>query len=98
METICITMSQEEKDKLLQILEENDMTLDQAADGFLRWLIRDTSAALEWVGIEEHVQGIFSGIYRHILYINLTMRLITVLVCSITKSISAGFTASLCLT
>ena len=55
METICITMSQEEKDKLLQRLEENDMTLDQAADGFLRWLIRDTSAALEWVGIEEHV-------------------------------------------
>ena len=55
METICITMSQEEKDKLLQILEENNMTIDQAVDGFLRWLIRDTSATLEWVGIEEHV-------------------------------------------
>ena len=58
METICITMSQEEKDKLLQILEENDMTLDQAADGFLRWLIRDTSAALEWLGIEEYLDKI----------------------------------------
>jgi len=55
METICITMPQEEKDKLLQILEENNMTLDQVANGFLRWLIRDTRAALEWVGIEEHV-------------------------------------------
>ena len=55
METICITMSQEEKNKLMQILEENNMTIDQAVDGFLRWLIRDTSATLEWVGIEEHV-------------------------------------------
>lgn len=55
METICITMPQEEKDKLMQILEENNMTIDQAANGFLRWLIRDTRAALEWVGIEEHV-------------------------------------------
>ena len=55
METICITMPQEEKDKLMQILEENNMTIDQAVDGFLRWLIRDTRAALEWVGIEEHV-------------------------------------------
>ena len=52
METICITMPQEEKDKLLQILEENNMTIDQAVDGFLRWLIRDTSAALEWVGVD----------------------------------------------
>ena len=58
METICITMSQEEKDKLLQILEENDMTLDQAADGFLRWLIRDTRATLEWLGIEEYLDKI----------------------------------------
>ena len=37
METICITMPQEEKDKLMQILEENNMTIDQAANGFLRW-------------------------------------------------------------
>ena len=52
METICITMSQEDKDKLLQILEENNMTVDQAVDGFLRWLIRDTRAALAWIGID----------------------------------------------
>ncbi len=58
METICITMPQEEKDKLLQILEENDMTVDQAADGFLRWLIRDTRATLEWLGIEEYLDKI----------------------------------------
>ena len=58
METICITMPQEEKDKLLQILEENNMTLDQAANGFLRWLIRDTRAALEWLGIEEYLDKI----------------------------------------
>ena len=50
METICITMPQEEKDKLMQILEENNMTIDEAVDGFLRWLIRDTRAALEWWG------------------------------------------------
>ena len=55
METICITMTQEDKDKLMQILEDNNMTIDEAVDGFLRWLIRDTSATLEWVGIEEHV-------------------------------------------
>ena len=54
METICVTLSQEEKDKLLQILEENDMTVDQAVDGFLRWIIRDTRAALEWVGIDSN--------------------------------------------
>ena len=58
METICITMPQEEKNKLLQIFEENDMTVDQAADGFLRWLIRDTRAALEWLGIEEYLDKI----------------------------------------
>ena len=58
METICITMPQEEKDKLLQILEENNMTLDQVANGFLRWLIRDTRAALEWLGIEEYLDKI----------------------------------------
>ena len=51
-------MPQEEKDKLLQILEENDMTVDQAADGFLRWLIRDTRATLEWLGIEEYLDKI----------------------------------------
>ena len=55
METICITMTQEDKDKLMQILEDNNMTIDEAVDGFLRWLIRDTRAALEWAGIEEHV-------------------------------------------
>ena len=43
METICITMPQEEKDKLM---------------GFLRWLIRDTRAALEWLGIEEYLDKI----------------------------------------
>ena len=58
METICITMPQEEKDKLMQILEENNMTIDQAANGFLRWLIRDTRAALEWLGIEEYLDKI----------------------------------------
>ena len=30
METICITMSQEDKDRLLKILVENDMTADRA--------------------------------------------------------------------
>ena len=59
METICITMPQEEKDKLMQILEENNMTIDQAANGFLRWLIRDTRAALEWAGIEEQYREFF---------------------------------------
>ena len=58
METICITMPQEEKDKLMQILEENNMTIDQAANGFLRWLIRDTRAALEWLEIEEYLDKI----------------------------------------
>lgn len=58
METICITMPQEEKDKLMQILEENNMTIDEAVDGFLRWLIRDTRAALEWLGIEEYLDKI----------------------------------------
>ena len=58
METICIAMTQEEKDKLLQILEENNITVDQAANGFLRWLIRDTRAALEWLGIEEYLDKI----------------------------------------
>ena len=58
METICITMPQEEKDKLMQILEENNMTIDQAANGFLRWLIRDTRATLEWLGIEEYLDKI----------------------------------------
>ena len=54
MKTICITMPQEEKDKLLQILEDNNITVDQAVDGFLRWLIRNTRAALEWVGIDSN--------------------------------------------
>ena len=36
METICITMPQEEKDKLMQILEENNMTIDQAANEELK--------------------------------------------------------------
>ena len=58
METICIAMTQEEKDKLLQRLEENNITVDQAANGFLRWLIRDTRAALEWLGIEEYLDKI----------------------------------------
>ena len=58
METICITMPQEEKDKLMQILEENNMTIDQDANGFLRWRIRDTRAALEWLGIEEYLDKI----------------------------------------
>lgn len=52
METISITMPQEEKDKLFKILEENNMTVDEAVDGFLRWLIRDTKAALAWIGID----------------------------------------------
>ena len=52
METISITMSQEEKDKLFEILEENNMTVDEAVDGFLLWLIRDTKAALAWIGID----------------------------------------------
>ncbi len=34
METICITMPQEDKEKLLQILEENNITVDQAVDVF----------------------------------------------------------------
>lgn len=54
MGTICITMPQKQKDKLLQILEENNITVDQAANGFLRWLIQDTSAALELVGIDSN--------------------------------------------
>lgn len=43
-----IRKEQDEKNKILQILEENDMTIDQAVDGFLRWLNQDTRAALEW--------------------------------------------------
>ena len=49
METICITMSQEEKNKLMQILEENNMTIDEAVDGFLRWLIRDHLSLDGWL-------------------------------------------------
>ena len=54
METICVTLSQEEKDKLFEILDENNMTFDQVVEGFFRWLIRDTDAALKWLGIDKH--------------------------------------------
>ena len=43
----------------MQILEDNNMTIDEAVDGFLRWLIRDTRAALEWAGIEEQYREFF---------------------------------------
>lgn len=44
METISITMSQ----------EENNMSVDEAVDGFLLWLIRDTKAALAWIREKIH--------------------------------------------
>ena len=45
-------MPTEEADKLLEILKENNVSVNQVVTAFLRWIIRDTAAALKWIGID----------------------------------------------
>ena len=52
IETITVSMPQEEANKLFEILKANSMTIDQAVDRFLRWVIHDTAAALKWIGVD----------------------------------------------
>ena len=50
--TITVTMPTEEADKLLEILKENNLSVTQIVNAFLRWVIRDTAAALKFIGID----------------------------------------------
>ena len=52
IETITVTMPQEEANKLFEILKANNLTIDQAVSRFLRWVIHDTAAALKWIGVD----------------------------------------------
>lgn len=49
METIIINMSEEEKDKLFDILNRLGLTVDQVTDMFLRWVIDHPDEAGRWL-------------------------------------------------
>ena len=49
METIIIEMSEEEKDKLFNILNHLGLTVDQVTDMFLRWVIDNPDEARRWL-------------------------------------------------
>jgi len=49
METIIIDMSEEEKDKLFDILNRLGLTVDQVTDMFLRWVIENPDEAGRWL-------------------------------------------------
>lgn len=49
METIIIDMSEEEKDKLFDILNRLGLNVDQITDMFLRWVIDHPDEAVRWL-------------------------------------------------
>ncbi len=54
--TITVMLSEPEKERLLQILQNLDLTVDEAVEQFMQWVVDSPEEAEKWLKQKMEVQ------------------------------------------
>lgn len=54
--TIAVMLSEPEKERLLQILQNLNLTVDEAAEQFMQWIVDSPTEAEKWLKQKMEVQ------------------------------------------
>lgn len=54
--TITVMLSEPEKERLLQILQNLDLTVDEAVEQFMQWIVDSPTEAEKWLKQKMEVQ------------------------------------------